>query len=263
MKKQFLPIFISLGLFVIFTIITYFLLRFLNTFNIISEKLSTQLFFSQIGLGIFIYLKTAVDYAIFVGCLMEKNTGTPKRIAMNAGTSIGCFLGVTLITILWSFFKEVHWLMVILLVVSAMILFKLGDGSKEHYDGMPEWLKYPLNLFFQITRPIVKIFTFFMPNSELSSGTLNVGRLFFLSMIIPFALGADDLAGYMVLLTPLNVFSLLIGIYFGDAIIDIGLFSNQKLTVKIVKNKYVSYFGALIFIFLGFMSIFHAINYII
>ncbi len=74
-------------------------------------------------------------------------------------------------------------------------------------------------------------------------------------MIIPFALGADDLAGYMVLLTAINIFSLLVGIYFGDALIDAALFANQEVTVKVVKNRWVSYFGALFFIGLGIMSI--------
>lgn len=38
----------------------------------------------------------------------------------------------------------------------------------------------------------------------------------------------------MVLLSATNIFSLLIGIYLGDAIIDAALFMNQELTVKLV-----------------------------
>lgn len=261
MRKQLLPLSISFGLFAVFVILTAGIIHLLNTLGF-SQKLSLQIIWAQIGLGIFIYLKTAVDYAIFVGSLMEHNDGIPRRIAMNAGTSIGCFIGVSIIAVLWTFCKEIHWLMVILLVIAAMVLFKLGDGSQDHFDSIPAWLRYPLALFFDLTRPIVKVLTWFMPSSELKSGALSVGRLFILSMIIPFALGADDLAGYMVLLTTGNIFSLLIGIYFGDAVIDAGLFANQELTVKIVKNRWVSYFGAIVFIALGIMSLVHAAHYL-
>ncbi len=262
MKKQLLPIIISLSLFVVFSIITHFLLVGLDSLKLFNQQLSTEFIWVQIGLGVFIYLKTAVDYALFVGMLMEKNDGIPKRIAMNVGTQIGCFIGVTGIVILWAFFKEIHWLMAILLVIAAMILFGLGDGSQEHFEEIHPYLRKPLQLFFDFTRPIVKVFTFFMPDSEMKPTIFGIKKLFLVSMIIPFALGADDLAGYMTLLTPFNIFSLLVGIYFGDAIIDIALFWNRDSTVKIVKNKWISYLGAIFFIGLGIMSIIHAISYI-
>ncbi len=256
MKKQLLPITISFGLFGVFVACTYVVIKLLNLG--FTNKLSLEIVFVEVLLGVFIYLKTAVDYALFVGSLMENNNGIKKRIAMNAGTSIGCFLGVTIIAVLWTYFKEIHWLMGILLVIAGMILFKLGDGSRQHFEELHPHLKWPLEVFFKITRPVVRVFTFFMPNTELQSGVSGAWQLFFLSMIVPFALGADDLAGYMVLLTTTNFFSLLIGIYLGDAIIDVMLFANQELTVKIVKNKWVSYLGALTFIGLGVLSIIHA-----
>lgn len=260
MKKQLLPISISLGLFIIFSLISYILLKGLDGMHIFHESLSTNFIWVQIGLGIFIYLKTAVDYALFVGMLIEKNEGLNKRIAMNVGTSLGCFVGVTAIVILWSFFREIHWLMFILLILAACVLFGLGDGSQEHFEEVDYRLRKPLEIFFKITRPVVEFLTFFMPDSEMKAKTFDTKKLFIISAIIPFALGADDLAGYMTLLTPMNVLSLLIGIYFGDAIIDIALFWNRDFTVKIVKNKWVSYFGALFFVGLGIMSIYHAIS---
>lgn len=260
MNKQLIPVSISLSLFGLCSVITYGLLHFLNGFDLVAHKLSLTLVFGQFLIGIFIYLKTSVDYALFVGALMEKNPGTPKRIAMNVGTQIGCFLGVTVIVVLWVFFKEIHWLMAILLVIAGMILIGLGDGSQEHFSALPEKLRRPLEIFFDVTRPIVKLFTFFMPDNEMSAKEMNTKKLFFVSGIIPFALGADDLAGYMVLLNPVNAFSLLVGIYFGDAIIDIALFFDPEITVKIVKNRWVSYVGALFFIGLGLLSIYHAVR---
>lgn len=256
MYKHLFPIAISFGLFGVFVGATFVLLHTLNI--VLPVQLTVTLLWGQVLLGVFIYLKTSVDYALFVGALMENNGGVKKRIAMNAGTSIGCFIGVTAIAVLWSFFQEIHWLMAILLVIAAMILFKLGDGSQQHFDSLPAVIRFPLRVFFDVTRPVVRLCTFFMPDSELQANSLGVRKLFILSMVIPFALGADDLAGYMVLLTTVNIFSLLVGIYFGDALIDAALFANQELTVKIVKNRWVSYFGAVVFIGLGVMSIIHA-----
>lgn len=256
MNKQLLPIGLSLSLFALFSALTYVLVRWLG-------GLSTEFIWWQFALGIFIYLKTSVDYALFVGGLMGENEGIPKRIAMNVGTQVGCFLGVTMIVILWSFFKEIHWLMAILLVIAGYILIGLGDGSQEHFESLPEGFRKPLRIFFDITRPVVGLFTWFMPDGEMSAVPMTVGRLLLVSSIIPFALGADDLAGYMTLLQPANVFSLLVGIYFGDAIIDIALFFSPKTTVSIVKNRWVSYFGALFFIGLGVVSIFDGVMLII
>ncbi len=258
MKKQLIPIVLSFTLFAIFSVSTYGILFGLNLF--VSEPLKISIVITQFLLGIFIYLKTSVDYALFVGGLMEKNPGIKNRIAMNVGTQIGCFIGVTAIVVLWTFFREIHWLMAILLIVAGMILIGLGDGSQEHFESLPGWVKRPLEVFFNLTRPIVSLFTFFMPDSEMSPKAMSWGRLFFISGIIPFALGADDLAGYMVLLTATNVFSLLLGIYFGDAIIDIALFAKPEWTVAVVKNRWVSYLGAVFFVFLAVMSFIHAVS---
>ena len=258
MNKQVLPVFLSLTIFSICGVLTFGLLHILNSLDIVTIKIPLAFIWTQFFLGIFIYLKTSVDYALFVGGLMEKNPGIPNRIAMNVGTQVGCFLGVTAIVILWVFFKEIHWLMAILLIVAGNILIGLGDGSQEHFETLPTVFRKPLEVFFKLARPIVKLFTFFMPHSEMKPISMSTKALFFVSGIIPFALGADDLAGYMVLMAPINIFSLLLGIYFGDAIIDIALFSNPKITVRIVKNKWVSYFGALFFIGLGILSIIHA-----
>lgn len=258
MKKQLIPISLSLGLFALFSASTYGILLILNCF--MSEPLALTLTIGQFLLGIFIYLKTSVDYALFVGGLMEQNPGIRNRIAMNIGTQIGCFIGVTAIVVIWSFFREIRWLMAILLVIAGMILIGLGDGSQEHFETLPGWAKRPLEGFFNLTRPLVQIFTFFMPESDMSPQAMKWGKLFLVSGIIPFALGADDLAGYMVLLTATNVFSLLLGIYFGDAIIDIALFAKPEWTVAVVKNRWVAYLGALFFIGLGILSITHAIQ---
>ena len=260
MRKQLLPISVSLSFFIIFSYLTYFILKYINTLNAVEEKILITIIYEQVVLGMFIYLKTAVDYAIFVGRLMDKNQGIKKRLAMNIGTSLGCFFGVSLILIIWSIFKEVKIIMFILLLFSGMILIGLGDNSQEHFHDMNKNFKTPVQVFFNITRPIVNMFTFFMPEGSMKAKTLDLKSLFIYSAILPFILGADDLAGYMVLMSISNVFSLLIGIYLADAVIDIFLFTNRKLTTKFVKNKFISYFGAIFFIIIGVLSIIKAIN---
>ena len=258
MKNNIIPVSISLALFAAFSILTYFILLSLNTLNLITEKLSTTVVWEQVIIGMLIYFKTAVDYAIFVGLLMDQNVGTKKRIAMNVGTSIGAFIGVTMILVLWALFKEIDWLMFILLIIAGCILLSLGDASQEHFKKLRMELRIPLEMFFNLIRPVVSIFTFFMPEGDMKARKLGIKKLFILSAIVPFALGADDLAGYMSLLNAFNVFSILIGIYLADCIIDIALFANRELTIKIVKNQWVSYAGAIAFIILGVLSLVHA-----
>lgn len=261
-ENQLIPISVSLGCFVVFVLLTYFLLNIINGFGIIQQKFILSISFTDILLGMVIYLKTAVDYAIFVGLMMDKNAGTVKRIAMNAGTSIGAFIGVSLVVILWAFFKEISWLMAILLVLAGAVLFSLGDSSQEHFKAIPAKLKKPLEVFFNIVRPVISLLTFFMPNGEFKPRKMAGWSLFIFSGVLPFLLGADDLAGYMALIRTHNIFGLLIGIYLADAFIDIALFSNRKFTVRMVKNRWISYFGALFFVFLGVISFKHAFELI-
>ena len=212
MKNQLIPITVSLGFFVVFVGLTYLVLQVLNGFDSLTQKFVLGVSLTNVLLGMLIYLKTAVDYAIFVGLLMDKNEGTAKRIAMNAGTSVGAFIGVTLIVVLWSFFKEIPWLMAGLLVLAGAVLFSLGDTSQEHFQQVPRKLRRPLELFFDFHRPIVNALTFFMPDGDFKPKTMKVWPLFFFSGFLPFLLGADDLAGYMTLITTTNIFGLLIGI---------------------------------------------------
>ena len=260
LKAQLLPILVSTTLWLGFCFLTYVLLGWLNLSSLVRVKLPTSLTLWTVGLGVFIYLKTAVDYALFVGNLMSQNPGTKNRLLMNVGTQVGCFVGVTLILVLWAFFKELRWLMAGLLVLAAAVLFGLGDNSQDHFEGLPTWLKRPLEWFFQVTRPLVERLTFFMPDGELDPKPLFPWPLFLVSMIIPFALGADDLAGYLALLTPGDAFGLLVGIYLGDALIDMALFLKPSWTVRVVTNPWVSYLGAWFFVGLGALSLYDAVR---
>jgi hypothetical protein len=263
-KGQVTAIAVSVSMLALFTWLTYWIIYGMNQAGYVGDKvLSLNIIWYQVLLGMFIYLKTAVDYAIYVGRLMGNNTGFRARIAMNAGTSAGAFIGVTAVLIVWMVFNQVPILMIIMLLVAGAILLGLGDGSAEHYEDVPNWLKTPLNAFFETFRPVYQTMTWFMPDICPDTYKRGFWSLFILSGLLPFFLGADDLAGYMVLLDPSNTFSLLVGIYLADCFIDIALFLNQKLTVKIVKNRWISYFGAIVFVVLALWSFGDAIMLIL
>lgn len=250
-----IAIFISQSMCWIFIALSYCLIVFLNTFGL---DLSTSFDVKLALLGMTIYLKTAVDYAIFVSRLMNNNLGLVPRIAMNAGTSLGAFIGVTMVFIIWAFFNQVPILMFIMLVIAGCILLELGEGSEEHYKELPEKIKKPVRLFFKILSPVYKKIIFFLPDFSTNDKKRTFWNLFFYSAIIPFILGIDDLAGYMSLMTPTNVFSFLCGIYIADSIIDAFLFMKPEITIKIIKNKWISFIGAIFFITLGLLSFYHA-----
>lgn len=240
-----------------FIFISYLLIKVFNNNEL---ALSLDFDLKLVLLGMTIYLKTAVDYAIFVSRLMTNNQGLKSRIAMNAGTSLGAFVGVTAVFILWVYFNQIPILMFIMLIIAGCVLFELGEGSEEHYSELSEKFKKPVRIFFNVLSPIYKRVIFFLPDFSTNNKKRPFWSLFLYSAIIPFILGVDDLAGYMSLLRPSNVFSFLAGIYIADSIIDAFLFMKPEITINIIKNKWISFVGAIFFIILGLLSIYHAIT---
>ena len=87
---------------------------------------------SDVLVGMIIYLKTSVDFAIFSGNLMANYKGVKNRVAIEIGTAAGNALGTILILGIWDFFKEVKPLLAIMIVLAALVLLKLAEESLEH-----------------------------------------------------------------------------------------------------------------------------------
>ncbi|NDD85974.1 hypothetical protein EBZ38_17075, partial [bacterium] len=91
-------------------------IRVINLF--VSEKISYSVRPGDIAIGLTIYLKTSIDFAIFIGRLMEKNPGLKGRIGIEIGTALGNALGTMAILLVWALFKEVTWLLALMILLA-------------------------------------------------------------------------------------------------------------------------------------------------
>lgn len=259
MKKLFInqviPIFLAFVTFLVLSTILYGVLLFLNSLHL-SVPLVLDFRKREVLIGITIYLKTAIDFAIFMGNLMHTNPGWKKRVAIEVGTAVGNGIGTFLILIIWTLFKEVPILMIVMVFIASVVLLKMAEESLEEFLKQKRSfikLKMPvsllqdqLNFVNKIFRPILK---FFVPNLNLTkTKKLSFINLVVFSFTIPFILGLDDFAGYIPLFNVINVFGFSLGVMLGHMILTICLFASPKLTVKVVKHPVVLVIGGLAFI---------------
>lgn len=99
----------------------------LNAFG--SEPISIIVLWTDVLIGLTIYLKTSIDFAIFIGHLMRTHPGWKKRIAIECGTAFGNALGTFVILAVWSFFKEVDWLLALMVAIASLVLFRLAEDD--------------------------------------------------------------------------------------------------------------------------------------
>lgn len=264
--EQALPILLTVFTFLVLATLLYGLLLILDSLHI-GGPIILDFRKREVLFGIIIYLKTAVDFAIFIGNLMHTNPGWKKRIAIELGTALGNGLGTFLILILWTVFKAVPLLMVVMIFIAAVILLRMAQESFEEFLKQKKSfikLKMPvsllqdqLNFVNKIFRPILR---FFVPNLNLTkSKKLSFANLVVFSFTIPFVLGLDDFAGYIPLFTLVNVFGFSIGILLGHMLLTIGLFAFPKLTVSVVKHPFVLIIGGLAFIGLGLYGFYESV----
>ena len=262
MKKlflgQFVPIFLTLITFLVLSTILYGILIVLNSMHL-SVPIVLDFRKREVLIGMSIYLKTAIDFAIFMGNLMHANPGWKKRVAIEIGTAVGNGVGTFLVLIVWTLFKEVPILMVIMIFIASVVLLRMAEESLEEFlkqkksfiqIRMPVGLlQDQLNFVNTLFRPILR---FFVPNLNLTNAKkLSFANLIVFSFTIPFILGLDDFAGYIPLFSVINVFGFALGVMLGHMILTMGLFAFPKLTVKVVKHPFVLIVGALAFIGIG------------
>ena len=262
MKKiiisQFVPILLTILTFFGLSTILYGLLLLLNSLNL-GAPVVMDFRRREVLVGIIIYLKTAIDFAIFTGNLMHSNPGWKKRIAIELGTALGNGIGTFLILIIWTVFKEIPLLMIVMIFIASVVLLRMAEESLEEFLKQKQsfikikksvgLLQSQLNLVNKLFRPILR---FFVPNLNLTkTKKLSFINLIVFSLTIPFVLGLDDFAGYIPLFTVINVFGFSIGVLFGHMLLTIGLFAFPKKTVEVVKHPFVLIVGGIAFIGLG------------
>lgn len=220
----------------------------------------------DIVVGLTIYLKTSIDFAIFMGRLMTTNPGWRGRIALEVGTAMGNALGTLVVIALWAVLKHVDFLLAVMVFLASLVLFELAHGGLEHLSAWENssLVKSMIFKFLHLFLDTIKKFT----DPVLAKVLPDLGEklkgkegltwwgLFLFSMSIPFILGLDDFAGYVPLFNVVNVFGFAIGVFTGHTILNIALFISPNRTIIAVKNEYVSFLGTLAFIGLAFYGLY-------
>ena len=269
-KNQFLPVFISVFVFIILGFGLYFQIHLLNYLPL-SDKISTNFRTSDILVGLTIYLKTAIDFALLIGVLMTQFPGLKNRLAIDVGTSLGNALGTMVILVVWTFFKEVAWLLALMVILASLVLFRLAESSLEHIEitNSNSLIAKIKNFLEKILLPINKfldpLLSKILPDLKFQTQAKTFRQLLITSFTIPFILGLDDFAGYVPLFNVVNVFGFGIGVFLGHSILLCFLFMNPTFTIKAIKNPVIAIIGSIAFVLLAIWGLYEAshslINY--
>lgn len=264
---QFIPIFICAILYLFFITSSHFYIsHWIN--SQLTEKISLHFHWLDVIVGIFLYFVTAIDYAIVVGRMSIKNSGSKARVIMNVATVMGCYVGVTGVLFLWGFAKEITLLIIPILIFAGSVMIKLAHEGTDYFMNsphIPNFLKKITITSVKIPNYLTRIFTFWMPEiARPSTQSLTPLQLAKWSFLLPFIIGLDDLIGYMGAMTIYNVFGLLIGIYLADVLIDVMIFVSPSLTKKLVKSATLSFMATYAFLYLAYKSykeVYHLIQH--
>lgn len=269
LKDQFIPLTLTVVIFGILSFLLWVEVTLLNLTT--STPVIVQIRWFDILIGLSVYLKTSIDFAIYIGNLMAKNNGWKSRIAIESGTALGNALGTMIVLAIWVWFKEVKILLVLMVFIAALVLFKLAEESLEHTkendNQFPRWfnklvdrLEYYLSVFNRLTAHFLK---YILPSTKINQvGELKLWPLLVMSFTVPFILGLDDFAGYVSLFSVVNVFGFAIGVFLGHMILNICLYLSPQRTIKLVKNPIISFVGTLAFIGLGIWGLVEVVHLI-
>jgi len=232
--------------------------------SVISEKISLAVRPADVLVGMTIYLKTSIDFAIFIGRLMDKNPGLKGRIGIEIGTALGNGVGTMAILLIWAFFREVDWLLAIMIFVASLVLLRLAQDSLVHSRGKRYTRTERFSLKFEeflskineVTRPLLSRI---VPNQSIEIKKKNtLFALLAMSFTIPFILGLDDFAGYVPLFDIVNVFGFIVGVLLGHMVLNISLYIAPGKTTAVIKNPTITVIGSLIFVALAVWGLIEA-----
>ena len=274
-KENILPLIVAVVVF--FGLSALFKLEIfgLNQLSYVKDKINLDINPVDVGVGLLIYLKTSIDFALFIGILMKRYPGLKNRYAIEIGTGLGNMLGTALVLALWILFKEISLVLGIMVLLASLVLLEMAASSVEHLLETEEdqedevavahWqikfarlIKLALSPILFVISPVLSKVMPSMSHNETEESSKSWWGLFLTSLTIPFILGLDDFAGYVPFFKVVNVFGFGLGVFLGHCILNILLFINPKLTIKAIKNPVVALIGALAFIVLGFYGIYEA-----
>ena len=250
-------------------VLLWFEIHILN--KVSSQEISLQVRLQDVLIGLTIYLKTSIDFAIFIGRMMSHNKGLRGRIGIEIGTAFGNATGTFAILAIWTFFKEVNWLLAIMVFVAALVLFRLAEDGLQHIDHedkkYPQWFRKSiktsesrLSSFNNLTSPLLSKI---VPSHNLEAkASKTLIALLAVSFTVPFILGLDDFAGYVPLFNIVNVYGFAIGVFVGHMILNILLYLSPKRTIAAVKNPIISLLGSIAFVLLAVWGLVEAFKLI-
>lgn len=257
-ERQVIPLSLTIIIFGILVLVLAVEILALNHFTDTDILFHIRPF--DILIGLTIYLKTSIDFAIFMGRLMDQFGGWKNRVAIEIGTAVGNAGGTMIVLAIWAFFKEVEILLAAMIFLAALVLFRLAEEGLEHADAgdnkFPKWFQFIVTSFSRslaaVNAVIAPVLRYVVPNLKANVGTRTTfWSLFAFSFTIPFILGLDDFAGYVPLFSIVSVFGFAIGVFLGHMILNIFLYMNPAATIRIVKNPIISFLGSIAFVGLG------------
>jgi hypothetical protein len=245
-------------------------IRILNHFT--AKDITLAVRWQDVLIGLTVYLKTSIDFAIFIGNLMRANGGWRNRISIEVGTAFGNALGTMVVLLMWVIFKEVDWLLALMILVAAFVLLKLAEEGLEHAIHTDR--EYPL-LFketvhgFEVllkhvnwfTRPLLQ---YILPKRSMNAESRgSFWSLLLFSITVPFVLGLDDFAGYVPLFSVVNVFGFTVGVFLAHALLNMFLYLSPERTTKAVKNPIIALVGSAVFVGLAGWGLYEALHLLI
>ncbi len=267
-----IPLILTLVILAALSALLYVFVAFLNILPT-GTKISLVVRPVEVLVGITIYLKTAIDFAIFMGRLMSTNQGWRSRVAIEVGTALGNALGTILIIGIWVIFKEVDLLLALMVFLAALVLFELAHGGLEHIEHWESgsrikkssylFLHHFLDFVTKITKPILSKIMPDLGAKLTGRDGLTWKALFVFSLSVPFILGLDDFAGYIPLFNVINILGFSLGVFTAHTLLNIALFLSPSRTIVAVKNEYISFLGTLAFIGLGFYGLYEVFRILI
>jgi hypothetical protein len=241
-------------------------------FNLIpaSEKIVLEIRWVDVIIGATIYLKTSIDFAIFIGRMMAANPGWRNRVAIEIGTAAGNAIGTIFIIGLWVVLKHIDILLAAMVFIASLVLFELAHGSLEHFvswqaaGGIKRFIFLGLHTVLDAVKKLIDpILSRVMPDlgSQMKGRSgLNWWGLLRFGATVPFILGLDDFAGYVPLFSVVNVYGFAVGVIGAHTLLNAALFLSPTKTTALVKNEIVSFLGALAFIGLGIYGLTEAFH---
>lgn len=265
--NQAVPLSLTAVVFAFGVFVLWIEILLLNKTVISRELIVAHIRWADVLVGLTIYLKTSIDFAIFIGRLMNTYPGWKNRIMIEIGTALGNIVGTLAILLLWDLFREIKPLMAVMVILASFVLLKMAEDGLEHvkdeegkykvhFWGLEIVIEKFLDKFNKATAPILSRM---IPHTDIKEGKhKSFKALFMLSFSVPFILGLDDFAGYIPLFNIVNIFGFATGVFLGHMVLNIALFLSPRTTIKLVKHPVISFIGSLAFIGLAIWGLIEA-----